>query len=75
MKGNLRIGSELPPQKPVPQRLLSVEQAAEYLGLSKWEVYKMIEDGTPPCVRRGKRKLVDKKDLDDWIDKNKEGGE
>jgi excisionase family DNA binding protein len=62
-------------RKTLQPRLCSVKQAAFYLSLSKWTVYAMIEHEVIPCVRRGKRKLVDIRDLDKWIDDHKEGGD
>lgn len=52
-------------------RCVGAETAGAYLSLSEREVYNMIADGELPAVRRGKRKLIDLKDLDDWIDSHK----
>ena len=53
------------------KRLLSVEQAATYLSLSKRELYNMIANNELSAVKHGRRKMVDLRDLDAWIDSNK----
>jgi len=53
------------------QRLLSVGQAAIYLSLSKREVYNMIANHELTAVTRGRRKMLDIRDLDEWIERNK----
>lgn len=55
------------------KRLLSVEQAANYLGLSPRTIYNAIAPKTKnpfpvKPVRYGKRKLFDIKDLDRFVD-------
>jgi excisionase family DNA binding protein len=52
------------------RRLLSVEQSAEYLNLSKREIWDMIAQHELPVVARGRRKMVDIQDLDGWIQRN-----
>jgi len=49
------------------RRLLSVESAAEYLSLSEREIYNMISSRALPAVKRGRRTLLDIRDLNDWI--------
>jgi excisionase family DNA binding protein len=56
---------------PVQPRLLSVEQAAIYLGRTKPAIQHMIADGTLRAVRADRRVFLDKNDLDQWIDRNK----
>lgn len=53
------------------RRLLSAEQAATYLGLSKREVYNMIANKGLVAVKHGRRIMLDIRDLDAWIDFNK----
>lgn len=53
------------------RRLLSVEESAVYLGLSKREIYNMIATGELPPVRHRRRKMLDIRDLDHWIERNK----
>jgi excisionase family DNA binding protein len=49
------------------KRLLSVKEAAFYLGLSTWSIRDLIGDGSLPVVPYGRRKLLDRKDLDQFI--------
>jgi excisionase family DNA binding protein len=53
------------------RRLLSAEEAATYLSLSKREVYNMIANGELAAVSHGRRKMLDIRDLDVWIDRSK----
>ncbi len=54
-----------------PQRLLSVEQAAEYLGRSKASVQHMVASAKIQVVRADRRVFLDVRDLDAWIEQNK----
>ena len=53
------------------RRLKTVEQAAEYLTLSRREIYNMIASSELPAVKRGRRTMLDVQDLDNWIDRSK----
>jgi excisionase family DNA binding protein len=53
------------------RRLLSIEEVAAYLSLSKREIYNMVATAELPAVTHGRRKMVDIRDLDDWIDRSK----
>ncbi len=53
-------------------RLLTVEQAAGYLGRSKASVQHLISDGAIPTVRHDRRVFLDIRDLDKWIEHAKE---
>ena len=53
-------------------RLLDYHTAAHYLSLSYWTIRDMASRGEIPCVRAGRRVLIDREDLDDWISRNKE---
>jgi excisionase family DNA binding protein len=53
------------------RRLLSVEEAAVYLSLSKREVYNMIANQELSVVAHGRRKMLDIRDLDQWIERKK----
>jgi excisionase family DNA binding protein len=53
------------------RRLLSIEEAAVYLSLSKREVYNMIATGELPAVTHGRRKMLDIRDLEVWIERSK----
>jgi excisionase family DNA binding protein len=56
----------------VEPRLLTVEQAASYLGRSKASVQHMVSAGRLPIVRADRRVFLDVRDLDSWIEQNKE---
>jgi excisionase family DNA binding protein len=60
-------------QFPTP-RLLTVEQAAAYLSRTKASVQHMISAGRLPTVRADRRVFLDLRDLDAWIEQNKESG-
>ena len=50
--------------------LLSVEQAADYLGLSKYTVYSWVSQGRIHHVKMGRRTLFKKEELDQLIAAN-----
>ena len=52
-------------------RLLTVEQAAQYLGRTAYSIRHLAAQGAFPCVRADGRVMFDVKDLDSWIDCNK----
>lgn len=54
-----------------PRRLLSVSATAVYLDLSEREVYNMLSNRELPTVRHGRRSMVDIRDLDAWVARNK----
>ncbi len=54
-----------------PRRLLSMKQAASYIGRSQESVQHMISERRFPVVRSDRRVFVDVKDLDEWIEANK----
>lgn len=56
------------------RRLLSVDEAAVYLGRSKDAVQHLIQADKLPVVRSDRRTMLDIRDLDEWIENNKSGG-
>ena len=52
-------------------RLLSVDGAAEYLGMSAWALRHRLSEGLLPIVRIGNRVFLDRQDLDDFIERSK----
>jgi len=58
------------PNVPVP-RLLSQQEAAIYLGISYWTLRDLIFRGEVPHVKIGRRILVDRLDLDAFLDRAK----
>lgn len=53
------------------KRLYSVPEAAFYLGRGVDAVYEMIWAGKIPYVKDGRRNLIDIRDMDEFIEKNK----
>ncbi len=52
-------------------RLLTVDDAARYLGRTKEAVQHMIASGKLKVVKSDRRVFLDVQDLDLWIEKNK----
>jgi excisionase family DNA binding protein len=59
---------------PVKPRLLTVDQAAVYIGRTKEAVQHLISGSRLPSVRSDRRVFVDVLDLDAWIEDNKQRG-
>lgn len=53
------------------RRLLSVEEGAYYLGISKRSLQTLLKDGEIPKVRIGNRTLLDQPDLDAYVERIK----
>lgn len=53
------------------RRLMKIPEAADYVALSRRELYNMIANGDLPVVSHGKCKMLDIRDLDAWIEKHK----
>ena len=58
-------------QQPAHNRLLTAQQAAEYIGRSEQAVRHLIFQRDLPVVRNGRCVRIDRKDLDIWIENNK----
>ncbi len=58
---------------PAP-RLLDYKAAGAYLSLSYWSLREMVLNGEIPHLKFGKKVLIDRKDLDVWIEQRKEVG-
>ena len=52
-------------------RLLSVDEAATYLGRTPKALRHMIANGIIPAVREGSRVHLDRADLDRWVEMRK----
>lgn len=50
------------------QRLLSVCQAAQYLGISRHTLYSWVSQRRIPYVKVGRRTMFDREALDGWIE-------
>ena len=55
----------------IPKRLYNLQEGAVYLGRSVGAVREMLWAGKMPYIKDGKRILIDIRDMDSWIDKNK----
>ena len=58
------------PNAPAP-RLLSQQDAATYLGISYWTLRDLTFRGEVPHVKIGRRILIDRLDLDAYLDRVK----
>lgn len=54
--------------------LLTVEEAARYLRISRPMMYRLLQQKRIRPVKIGTRTLLDKKDLDRFIEESKERG-
>ena len=54
--------------------VLNANQLSAALGISSAGAYQLLNTGTFPTLRIGKRLLVPKDKLIDWIERNTEGG-
>jgi excisionase family DNA binding protein len=55
----------------IQQRLLTLPEAARYLGCTLWSIRELIWKGQLPYTRFGKRFQVDRRDLDELVDREK----
>lgn len=53
------------------ERLLSVEEVAEYLGMHIMTVYKLLSSGVLPGCKIGNRWRVVKRELDEWLERHR----
>jgi excisionase family DNA binding protein len=52
-------------------RALDVKQAAKYLGVTVWLIRNLIWRGELPAILAGKKFIVDRHDLDLWLERQK----
>ena len=52
-------------------RLMSQQEAARYLGISYWTIRDLVFRREIPPVKIGRRILVDRMDLDAYLDRSK----
>ncbi len=57
---------------PVAPRLLRIAEAATYIGATTWYVRTLIWGREIPFLKLGKRFLLDRSDLDHFVDSQKE---
>lgn len=60
-----------PRTRKVAPRMMRTREAAEYIGVSQWQLRQMVASGEIPFVRR-KYFLFSVDDLDSWIKRNRE---
>ncbi len=71
----------MPRKKPSPvaagpaPRLLRIAEAARYLGATVWFIRGLIWARQVPYLRLGKRYVIDVRDLDTFIERQKAGSE
>jgi len=53
--------------------LLSVEQAAQRLGVSFWTVYRLARSGRLASIRLGRRRLFAERDLEELVRRTQSG--
>jgi excisionase family DNA binding protein len=58
-------------QKPIPKRLLTVKEAAAYIGRSESAIYHLVARREIAVVRHGRNLRFDVKELDRWIEGDK----
>ena len=56
---------------PSEPRLLGVREAAAYLGSTVWAIRTLVWEEQIPYIRIGKRLLIDRADLDNFVDRHK----
>jgi excisionase family DNA binding protein len=52
-------------------RGMNVRAAAKYLGVSVWEIRRKIREGVFPSFKLGNKNMVDRADIDAFIDRAK----
>jgi excisionase family DNA binding protein len=60
------------PQPATAARLLTAAEAGEYIGRTEGAVRQLIFKQDLPVVRTGRCVRIDRKDLDRWIENNKQ---
>jgi excisionase family DNA binding protein len=51
------------------KRYLNIQEAAQYLRISKWAIYKMVDRRQIPFIPIGRPLRFDMKTLDEWMSK------
>ena len=66
-----KMRSEIETEGHRTKRLLTVEQSAEYLTLSMKSIHEMLTNHKLAGVKFGRKTMLDIRDLDQWIERNK----
>ncbi len=64
-KKTLRIA--IPVKRMPDARAVSIQRAAEFVGLSKWTLYKFVSEGRLQVVRAGRRVLIPMETVDSLL--------
>ena len=59
---------------PQSSQVMSVPEAAAHLGVSTSKMYEIVRIQGFPCIRIGRRVLVNRKKFEEWIDEMTEKG-
>jgi len=52
---------------------IKAEEAAAYLGCSKWKLYQMVAAGEIPCIHVSKKLLLFRREsLDEWMEQREQ---
>ena len=62
------------PERTEPERLLTVGDAADFLAISRRQVYVLLERGELPAVRVGTRLRLIPADLRAYLEEHREAG-
>ena len=71
-RARVRVTSARLPKAPLARRLYDIQAVAAYLGIPPHTVREMIWRGDLPYVRLGRRQYLDIKDVDSYIEMNKQ---
>lgn len=71
MAKKVRSGARELVPVPAGARLLTLPAARGYLSVSHWHMYQLVRSGEIQHIVAGRRWLVDRQDLDAWIQKRK----
>lgn len=52
--------------------VLNVKEVAEALGISRSYAYELMRNGTIPTVQLGRKRIVSKEKLNEWINEKSE---
>jgi excisionase family DNA binding protein len=66
-----KMRSEIETEGRRSKRLLIAEQSAEYLALSMKSIHEMLTNHKLTGVKFGRKTMLDIRDLDQWIERNK----
>lgn len=54
---------------------LTVKEVANELRVSEWQVYELIRQGQLPHIKIGRRKIIPRKALENWLERRCQGGD